>query len=113
MIIKHFELNKSVNLKNNLYLFYGKNEGMQNEIIKTHFLNNFSGTIIKYEENEFISNFENIISEILNKSLFDEQKTIIVSRVSDKITKFVDKILEREIEDVKIILKASMLDLGS
>lgn len=113
MIIKHFELNKSVHLKNNLYLLYGKNEGMQNEIIKTHFLNNFSGTIIKYEENEFISNFENIISEILNKSLFDEQKTIIVSRVSDKITKFVDKILEREIEDVKIILKASMLDKRS
>ena len=113
MIIKHFEFNKSVILNKNLYLLYGKNEGMQNEIIKTHFVNNFDGTIIKYEQDEFISNFENIISEILNKSLFDDQKIIIVSRVSEKITKFVDNILEKKIKDVKIIFKAGLLEKRS
>ena len=113
MIIKHFEFNKSVILNKNLYLLYGKNEGMQNEIIKTHFVNNFDGTIIKYEQDEFISNFENIISEILSKSLFDDQKIIIVSRVSEKITKFVDNILEKKIKDVKIIFKAGLLEKRS
>ena len=48
----------------------------------------------KYEENEFVKNFETISSEIRNRSLFDENKTIIISRVTEKILKFIENLLK-------------------
>ena len=105
MIKKSYELHK-VNLsKYDICLLYGKNEGLQNEIIDKYFINNFEGQISKYEENEFIKNFNIILSELLNESLFGESKILIISRISEKIVSFVNKILERKLDKVKIILK--------
>ena len=70
MIFKVFELNKVDLPKFNFFLLYGKNIGLQNEIIEKYFTNKFDGTISRYEENEFIAEFDTIYSEILNKSLF-------------------------------------------
>ena len=50
MIIKAFEINK-INLDDyKLYLFYGKNEGLKNELIHKYFMKDFKGSIIKYDE---------------------------------------------------------------
>ena len=58
MIIKLFEISK-LNLSNyNLFLFYGKNEGLQSDILKENFLNKFNGQVSRYEESEFISYFD-------------------------------------------------------
>ena len=74
MIIKSYEANKT-NLKGrSIILLYGKNEGLQNETVEKNFITNFKGSINKYDENEFINNYETISSEILTKSLFDEKK---------------------------------------
>ena len=60
MIVKVFEFNK-LNISNfNLFLFYGKNEGLQNEIIKKYFVDKFEGQVDKYDEKEFINNSETI-----------------------------------------------------
>ncbi len=113
MIKKSYELNK-VNLsKFDIYLLYGKNEGLQNEIIDKYFINNFEGQISKYEENEFIKNFNTILSELLNESLFGESKILIVSRISEKIVNFINKILEKKLHKVKIILKSAILEKKS
>ena len=56
MIIKYFEIGKTDLNKSNFYLFYGKNDGLQNEIIKKSFINNFQGNINRYDEKEFIEN---------------------------------------------------------
>ena len=91
MIFKNFQLNK-LNFDNyNLYLFYGKNEGFQNEIIQEYFIKNFKGEIIKYDENEVLNNNQIIIEEILNKSLFCEKKILIVSRATDKSVKIIEQ----------------------
>ena len=42
MIIKRFEVNKKIIDKFNFFLLYGKNEGLQNEIIKLQFIKIFS-----------------------------------------------------------------------
>ena len=113
MIKKNFELGK-LNVKNfNLFLMYGKNEGLKKEIINKHFTKNFLGQINKYDEREFINNAETINSEILNKSLFDNEKLIIISRVTEKILNFIKELNEKEIADVKIILNSNQLDKKS
>lgn len=113
MILKNFELNKLDADKFNLLLLHGKNEGFQNDIIENYFLKNFVGEINKYDENNFINLTDVIISELLNKSLFEEKKIIIVSRVTDKLFKYVVELIEKEIGDIKIIFKAGLLEKKS
>ena len=113
MIVKHFELKKFNKKSYNLILLHGKNEGLQKEVLSENFISNFDGIVNKYDESDFIYNFETILSEILNKSLFDDSKIIIVSRVSDKILKNIEKIIEKNLVDVKIILKSGVLEKKS
>ena len=113
MILRHFELKKFNKKSYNLILLHGKNEGLQKEVLSENFISNFDGIVNKYDESDFIYNFEIILSEILNKSLFDDSKIIIVSRVSDKILKNIEKIIEKNLVDVKIILKSGVLEKKS
>ncbi|MDC2999830.1 DNA polymerase III subunit delta [Candidatus Pelagibacter sp.] len=113
MIIKHFGLNKQNTNKYNIFLMYGKNEGLKNEILHCQFINEFEGQIDKYDEIEFISNKDAIISKFLNKSLFEEKKIIIISRATDKSSKIVEEILEKRLIDTKIILKSNELEKKS
>lgn len=113
MILKVFELNKLNLDKYNIYLLYGKNEGRKNEVIKSIFFKNFNGEVKKYDENEFLSNSTEILSEILNKSLFEEKKIFIISRATDKILKVTDEILKKNPSDIKIIIKSGILEKKS
>ena len=113
MIIKHFELTKDKISKFNYYLFHGKNEGLKKEIIERNFIKNFNGNIDKYDENYLISNKETIISELLSKSLFEDRKIIIISRVTDKIIKIIDEIVRRNLDELIIILKSEILEKRS
>ena len=113
MIIKYFEINKTDLKKSNFYLLYGKNDGLQNEIIEKSFINNFQGNINRYDEKEFIENYNIIATEVLTKSLFESEKIIIISRTSDKILKLIQEIFERDIKDIKFILKSGILEKKS
>ena len=113
MIFKNFQLSK-LNFDNyNFYLFYGKNDGFQNEIIQEYFIKDFKGEIIKYDENEVLNNNQIIIEEILNKSLFYEKKIVIVSRATDKSLKIIEEILDKNFNDIKIIFKSGTLEKKS
>ena len=113
MIIKKYELKKIEKNNYKFFLFYGKNNGFKDEVINDLFLKNFDGTIIRYDEQEFISNFEVVVTEIMTKSLFDSKKILIISRVSDKISKYIEEINNREINDISIILKSGILEKRS
>ena len=113
MIIKNYELNKGKQIKGNIFLFYGENEGYKNQIIKEVFLNNSKSNIDRYEENEILNNLDNFISDLTNKSFFEDSKIIIVSRVSEKIIKLVNELVDRKINDTTIILNANLLDKRS
>ena len=78
MIIKSFEINK-INLDlNNLFLFYGKNNGFKDEFTKNVIKNKYD--TINYDEKEILENKDNFIENLLTKSLFDKQKIIIIKR---------------------------------
>ena len=113
MIIKSYEANKSNLEGHNMILLYGKNEGLQNETVEKTFIADFKGSINKYDENEFINSYETIYSEILTKSLFDEKKILIISRVGERILKYIEEISDRNIEDTVIILRAGLLEKRS
>ena len=113
MIIKSFELDK-INVKSsNFYLFYGENEGYKNEAIEKIFNINISKNIYRYEEKEILDNFESFFESIQSKSFFEKEKLIIVSRVSDKIKNIIEEIIEKNIEDIKIVLNSGILEKKS
>ncbi len=109
MIIKSFEIEKIKSIKNNFILIYGTNQGYKNQVIKEL----LEGEILRFDENDILNNHEEIVSNLMNKSLFDENKLIIVSRASDKILKFVNEIIERKIEKIKIIINSNNLEKKS
>ena len=113
MILKSFELDK-IDLKNKkFFLLYGENQGHKNEVIEKKFKKIFSNNIFNYEEAEVINNEEVFFSNILSKSFFENEKLIIISRVSDKIKDIMEEIIEKKIEDLTIILNSSILDKKS
>ena len=113
MIIKSFELEKIKILSSNIHLIYGSNEGIKDDIITKYYLKNFNGEILKYDEQEILNNKEEFVSSLLNKSLFEINKLVIISRATDKIFDVLNDILKREILEIVIIIKSSILEKKS
>ena len=113
MIIKSFEIDKIKLTKNNPILLYGSNQGHKNQVIKELFVKVFNGQISRLDESEILNNYEEFISSLINKSLFEDHKLIIISRTSEKIIKLVNEILERKVENIKIILNSDNLEKKS
>ncbi len=112
MILKQYQ-SKNFNFESyKLYLLYGENDGLKGEFIKKNFNGNGS-TNVKYDEKEAIANLENIISELLNISFFEKEKTIIIERCTDKILPFIEEIQTKKISDRVVILKAGPLEKRS
>ena len=112
MIIKHFEINKLKFDKHNYFLVYGENEGLKKEIIQKLKKKN-SGSVENYEEGQIVSNSELFYENLLNKSLFEKEKIIIVNRCSEKIYDIIEKIMDKNISDTKIILNFNILEKKS
>ena len=113
MIQKTFEINK-INLnKYNFYLFYGENEGYKNEIIKNKFEKLYSNKVYRYDEKELLEKKGEFFNSILTKSFFENDKLIIISRATDKIKDIIEEIFLKKIDDIKIILSASILEKKS
>ena len=113
MIIKAYEHHKIKKLNNKIFLFYGENDGYKNQVIKDVFIDDFKGKIERFDEGEILSNFENFISSLRNKSFFDELKLILIARVTEKIIKLIDELLNKKINDIIIILNAPALEKKS
>jgi len=110
MIIKHFQFNDDLFNKNNNFLFYGNNEGLKNQVIERV---RKKEKIFSYDEKEILDDQNNFIENILSKSLFEEKKTIIIKRATDKIVKIIEVIHEKKLEDIKLILTSYNLEKKS
>ena len=113
MILKTFEAASFDFKKFNIYLLYGENEGFKKDFFEKNILVKTDLKILTYDENDILINYDSILSSLLNKSLFEVEKLIIINRCSDKILDLVQEIVEKKIEDVKIILKSSILEKRS
>ena len=113
MIIKSFELQKNKKNKTCLNLVYGNNRGHKNQIINDYFTNNFQGNVIKYDEEYVINNSNDFISNLLNLSLFEKEKILIINRDTDKIFNIILELKEKDIKETKIILESGILEKKS
>ncbi len=113
MIFKAFEINKININKFNIYLFYGENEGFKIETIKEKFEKNYLNKIYRYDEKEILDKKNEFFNSVLSKSFFENEKLIIVSRVSDKLKDIIEEIHIKNIQDIKIILSANILEKKS
>ena len=113
MIIKSFDVQRSEFSKNNYFLLYGTNDGFKEELINNIILKDFKGEIIRIDEQEINNKSSDLIDSLLTKSLFEEDKSIIISRATDKILKFIQDILNRKISNIKIIINCGLLEKKS
>ena len=113
MILKQYEVSK-INVKiHPIILFYGQNQGAKEEEISNLLIRNKNKNLIKYDEKQVLDNHEFFYNEILSKSLFEDKKTIIINRATDKIFNIIDHILEKNISDITIIINAGSLEKRS
>ena len=113
MILKAFEINKINSIKKKYFLFYGENEGFKNQVIKEKFEVSFTNEIYRYDEKDLLDNENLFFENILNKSFFETEKLIIISRASDKILKIIEEIVEKEINDITLIISSKILEKKS
>jgi DNA polymerase-3 subunit delta len=113
MIIKSNELKTFKKKHIDYYLFYGPNTGLIDETINNIFKPIFSKNIINYEETDLLNNKDSFKEMIFNKSFFDDEKLIIINRASNKVLDLIEELIDFQIEGVKIIIKAEMLDKKS
>ncbi len=111
MIYKSFEINKIDQNKNHLILFYGKNEGLKNEAL--NILIKEKSNISNYDEKEILDNKDNFIENILSKSLFENQKFIVIKRSTDKILRVIEILNSKNLEGITIILSSDNLEKKS
>ena len=113
MIIKSFELPKIDLKKKQFFLFYGDNEGLKEEIIKNLFEKNYLNKVFRYEEKEVLENLDDFFNNILTKSFFDNEKLIIINRATDKLKRILEELMEKNPQNVQIILNSKSLEKKS
>ncbi len=112
MILKVNDLGKKIE-SNKIFLFHGVNDGHKEEILQNIFNPKFGKNILKYFENDILSNINNFYNEILSKSFFEENKLIIVKDVTDKLKNEIEILKEKKLDDVIIILISNILEKKS
>ena len=113
MIIKYFELKKKNLDEIKYFLLYGNNKGLIEETIKSVLKPILPKNIFNYDEIEILNNPESFKEKINNKSFFEDQKLIIIRRVSDKILKIIEEVIKNDLEDIAIILVSENLEKKS
>ena len=106
------ETNPDKILEHNSILFFGINEGLKKFFKKKIKDFNKNKMIIDYHQDELISKNSLLINEINNKSLFEEEKIIIIENGSDKIFSILELVLKR-LKGDKIYIFSEPLDKKS
>ena len=111
MIYKTFQL-KKIPDKAIFYLLYGKNEGLKIDCIN-QILEKNNGKVLNYEEKQIKDENEAFYENILSGSLFESNKVIIINRASEKIFDTIQDLIARNINNIKIIINAGILETRS
>jgi len=117
MIIKSYELsNKIVSLKKYVYLFYGENKGLKDDL-KNHTINfikkNKEVEVINFNEDQLLKLNDSYYNAIQTGSLFSKTKIIIINFATNKSFDFLNFLLEKNISDVNLILVSNILEKKS
>ena len=112
MILKSYQLNKINYKNNNFILFYGQNEGLKKEELEKIKIQ-IKKSVTIYEEKQILEDQNLFLEEMLNKSLFDDSKIIIINRASDKLTPIIEELKERKIKENIFLINTGILEKKS
>ncbi len=119
MIAKSYEVLQNISkfLNYNMFLFYGENFGLKNEIqqlIKNKIKQEDSKVeYLSLYENDITENKENFYNTIYSGSLFSNKKVIIIKNCTDKIIHQMEELSEKKLEGVLLVISADVLDKKS
>ena len=110
MILKYFDF-KKINLKTQKFiLLYGNNQGHKEQFLNENLKPILPKNIFSYDETELLKNIDDFHQTIFNKSFFDNDKLIIINRISEKSLKIIQEISNKEFNDIFFILLGGSLD---
>ena len=111
MIYKTFELKK---IPDNaiFYLLYGKNEGLKSDCIN-QILKRSDSKVFSYEEKQIRDEIESFYENVLSGSLFESNKVIMINRASDKVFETIQDLIDKNLNNIKIIVNAGILETRS
>ena len=114
MIFKSYLVEKNLSILDEYFvtLFYGENIGLKDEIKKSIKEKYKSYEQISFGQDEVVKN-EMLEEQIYNVSLFNKNKVIFISEISDKIKKKITEITENPQKNIKIFLFAQNLERKS
>ena len=115
MILKSYIVEKNFDVLNDYQaiLLYGENDGIQDDIkIKLRDKNKDS-EIMNFFEAEIVKNKNILYDNILNESLFNEKKIIIIQSATDKILNEISECIKKIDENIKIYIFSEKLDKKS
>ena len=113
MNYKSYLVEQNINiLKNNILLFYGENLGLKNDFKKKLKSNNTNAAIVRFTQEEVLKNQNYFIENLLNMSLFNEEKIYFIEQVNDKILELIEDMRDK-LDDQKIYLFGEILDKKS
>ena len=117
MIIKSYEILKKPTsfLKNNIFLLYGENEGLKKDIKKSIIekAQNTDIELLSFYEDDITNNQENFYNSIYASSLFAKIKIVTINNATDKISKLIENVSEKFLDNTTIIVLSDLLEKKS
>ena len=111
MILKSNDIRKINTGLNKAILLYGKNDGFKAQV--TAQLIEGRKNIFNYDQYEILNDEEKFIESLLTNSLFEDEKTILIKRVNDKIINIIQNIEIDQLDNILIIIDSENLDKRS
>ena len=113
MIFKSYFVEENIKrLNNNLVLFYGENLGLKNDLKKIIKNINKTAFVKNLDQDEVLANENKIFHDLLNNSLFDEEKIFFINQTNDKILELIKEI-EIKKDSQNVFLFSELLDKRS
>lgn len=115
MILKSYIVEQNLNVLNEYraVLLYGENDGIKDDIKNKIKDINKTSEIINFFESEIVKNKDIVYEKIINESLFNEKKIILIQNATDKILDEVLECLEKNNQNVKMYIFADKLEKKS
>ena len=106
MILKSYLLeNNPENLNQyNSILFYGENDGLKDDFKDKINILNKTAEIITFYQEDILKDVNILTKNIINESLFNTKKIIIINEADNKILVYLEEVLEKVNENIKIFI---------
>ena len=99
MIHKSYILEKNINsINENLFLFYGENLGLKNDLRNKIKNLNKKALIKNLDQEEILADENKFFSDLFNKSLFEETKIFFINHANDKILELIKEIEKKKLQ---------------